>query len=163
MQPVESRLRGLARQHGRWLAAGAGVGLAFCAIWWLLLANALVPTDHVEELVIPRGTADAIVRGEPFAFVPATFSMPPGSRLRVVNEDAVEHRIADSAIPAGASADIEATESGELVCTIHPDGHLAIALEKRPPLAAMAGLTLALSLTTAAAAWAVRTEAVRPG
>ena len=139
-----------------WAGAGAVVGVAFCALWWTLLANDLVPTDHVEELVIPNGTADAIKRGVPFAFVPDQFSFPPGSRLKVVNRDSVQHSIGAADIPAGTSADIEASESGQLVCTIHPSGHLDIALEGRPPVAGMAVVVVLLSLATATVGWVLQ-------
>ena len=144
------------RRWAVWAGAGAAMGLAFCALWWLLLANELVPTNQVEELVIPHGTADAIARGVPFAFVPDQFSLAPGGRLRVENRDSVTHRIGEAEIPAGATADIEASESGQLVCTIHPAGHLNIALTSRPPVGAMVLLVVVLSLATVSAGWVLR-------
>jgi len=110
----------------------------------------------VEEMVIPEGTADAIERGVPFAFVPERYTFPPGGKLRVVNRDNVEHRIAGTLIPPGATADVVATASGQLECTVHPAGHLDITLDGRPPWAAMGGLTAMLSLGTAVAAWVIR-------
>lgn len=147
---------GLLRANAPWLAVGAGIGVAFCAVWWALLARNVISPGGVEELVIPAGTADAIERGVPFAFVPERYSFPPGGQLRVVNRDTVEHRIAGTAIPPGSSATVEATESGQLECTVHPAGHLDITLEDRPPWPAMAGLTAMLSLSTAAVAWVIR-------
>ena len=139
-----------------WAGPGAAIGIAFCALWWMLLANDLVPTDHVEALVIPNGTADAIARGIPFAFVPDRFSLAPGGRLRVENRDSVTHRIGEAEIPAGATADIEASESGQLVCTIHPAGHLDIALTSRPPVGAMVLLVVVLSLASVSVGWVLR-------
>ena len=156
MNPAIRATRGEVRALARWSAAGAAIGAAFCALWWALLASNLVPTDHVEELVIPLGTADAIARDAPFAFVPDRFSLPTGSRLRVVNADVAAHRIGGTDIPPGATADIEASESGELLCTIHPAGHLEIALSGRPPLGAMVLLVVGLSLATLSAGWVLR-------
>ena len=156
MSPRE-RLAGAARTHGPWVGVGAVLGIGFCAIWWLLVAFELFPSSSVEELVIPPGTADAIERGVPFAFVPERYVFPPGGRLRVINQDSVEHSIGGAPpIPAGQSADITATQSGQLVCTIHPSGHLEVRIESRPPVILMAGLVAMLGVGTATAAWVIR-------
>jgi hypothetical protein len=107
-------------------------------------------------VTIPAGTAAAIARGDPFAFVARRFELPPGGRLRVVNNDAVEHTVGSTAIPPGRSADVEASTSGQLTCTIHPAGHLDIQVEGRPPLPAMAALTVLITLSTAMSAWIFR-------
>ena len=158
MSAQETQKRAAVTSWAAWLGAGLVLGLVFCAIWWALLANDLVPADHVEALVIPAGTADAIMRGVPFAFVPERLSFPPGSRLRVVNHDSVQHSVGDATIPAGATADIEAAESGQLVCTIHPAGHLEIVLVGRPPIAGMSALVVLMALATATVGWVLRTN-----
>jgi hypothetical protein len=111
----------------------------------------------VEEMVIPRGTADAIERGVPFAFVPERYAFSPGGVLRVINEDTAEHRIGGTIIPPGRTADVEVSESGQLSCTVHPAGHLEVELESRPPLWAMLGLVGAMAVGTAAVGWVLRT------
>jgi plastocyanin len=156
MDSPNQTLVGRAKPWVAWASTGFAIGIMFCAIWWILLANDLAPLDHVEELVIPAGTADAIERGVPFAFVPDRFSLPPGGRLRVVNNDSVRHTVGEAEIPSGASADIEASESGQLVCTIHPSGHLDIGVESQPPVAGMALLVVVLSLATVATGWVLR-------
>ncbi len=149
---------GVVTSWAAWLGAGAVLGLVFCAVWWALVANEFVSSDHVEELVIPAGTADAIASGRPFVFVADRFAVAPGSRLRVVNHDSAPHSVGDAFIPAGATADIEAGESGQLVCTVHPAGRLDITVVSRPPLGGMAVLVLLLSLATGTVGWVLRTS-----
>ena len=158
MNAQETLKRAAVTSWAAWLGAGAALGLVFCATWWALLAKDFVPGELVETLVIPAGTADAIMRGVPFAFVPERLSFPPGSRLRVVNHDSVQHSVGDATIPAGATADIEAAESGQLVCTIHPAGHLEIVLVGRPPIAGMSALVVLMALATATVGWVLRTS-----
>lgn len=147
---------GAARDHGPWLGIGAALGAAFCAVWWLLLAFEAFPSASVEEMVIPPGTAEAIEQGAPFAFVPERYAFPPGGTLRVVNRDTAEHRIADTVIPPGRTAEVTASESGLLQCTVHPAGHLEIELQSRPPLWAMVGLVVAMALGTAVVGSVIR-------
>lgn len=151
----------------RWFIVGLLLGLSACGVWWALVANEALPAQG-ETFVIPAGTADAIARGEPFAFAPDRISVPPGTRVTLVNRDSVEHVIGDRAVPPGATATLETSASGRLTCTIHPSGHLAVTLDSRPPVAAAAAITLGLAFTTAATAWVVRTatpssEALDPG
>jgi len=141
-----------------WFAAGAALGLLACATWWVVLANDLAPGDHFEELVIPAGTANAIASGAPFAFVDSQLSLSAGGVLRVVNRDSVSHQVGGTTIPANATADIEATESGAFACTIHPAGELDVTLVSRPPLAGMALIVLALSLGAGTVGWLLRTD-----
>lgn len=146
--PAPTGLSGAARAHGPWLGLGALLGAGFAALWWLLLAFEAFPASSVEEMRIPPGTADAIERGVPFAFVPERYAFPPGGKLRVTNEDSVEHRVADTVIPPGRTADVTPTESGQFVCTVHPARHVEIELQSRPPTWAMAGLVGAMAVGT---------------
>lgn len=134
-------------------AVGAVVGLLLCATWWVVVAYDLGPAEHGDDLVIPAGTAEAIASGAPFAFVPDRFSLAPGGHLRVVNQDSATHQIGGTAIPAGTTAEIEATDSGALLCTIHPAGELEIDIESRPPIAGMAVIAVAVALGGATIGW----------
>jgi hypothetical protein len=144
------------RFWGGWLGAALIAGWALNLIWWFLLEPAAASAT-VSELVIPRGTADAIRTGAP-AFVPGAVSLPRGStELRVRNEDTIEHRVGEWGIPPGAVSIIRVKADGALTCTVHPSGYLDLALSARPPLketilptlliGVPAGLAIAIAIT----------------
>lgn len=127
------------------LSATAGIVLALLlnGAWWAVLAHPVEAARNGDELVIPRGTADAIATGGDFVFAPERFTIPPGGHLTVVNEDEVDHTIGNTVVPPGSTAVVEATSSGELFCTIQPEGHLDIVLGKNPPLLGVVLLSVA--------------------
>lgn len=141
-----------------WVAAGFVLAALLNGGWWLVLANPL-ETDPVEEVVIPDGTAAAIASGEPFLFAPDSISVPAGGALRVVNRDSVAHIVGTTSIPSGATADVVASESGELFCTIHPKGHIDVELGGTPPVPGMVALTLGACLASVVAGWVFKTSA----
>ncbi|MCC7365414.1 MAG: hypothetical protein IT303_13695 [Dehalococcoidia bacterium] len=101
-------------------------------IWWLLLPVREEGPETV-DLVIPEGTAAIVFEGKSVPIIPTAFELAPGSKLRVSNEDTVEHEIAGQAVPAGSVATIEVpTDGGDIVCTIHPSGYLGLTLTERP-------------------------------
>jgi len=105
-------------------------------IWWGLISPD-ARRSEIDEVLIPRGTAEAIERGDAFAFLPNVYALPPGGKLRVINRDLASHTVGNVTVPPGATADVEAPASGQLVCTIHPAGYLDIQLKERPPLTTM--------------------------
>lgn len=137
-----------------WFVVGLLLGLGAWGVWWALVANEALPAQG-ETLVIPAGTADAIARGEPFAFTPSRISVSPGTRVTLINKDSAEHVIGDTRVPPGATATLETSESGLFSCTVHPSGHMTVTLDSRPPIPAVIAITLGLAFTTAAAAWVV--------
>lgn len=144
------------RSWFNWLALGIALAAAVNAAWWLVLANPLDPAPTVDEVVIPEGTAAAIQAGTPFLFAPGRLALPPGGRMRVINRDSVAHTVGATSIPPGATADVEASESGELNCTIHPEGHIDITLGTRPSLVGMGFLAAGACLATLVAGWTLR-------
>lgn len=140
-----------------WVAAGLVLAALLNAGWWLVLANPL-DAETVDQVVIPEGTAAAIASGEPFLFAPDRITVPAGGALRVVNEDRVAHIVGNTSIPAGSSADIVADESGQLFCTIHPEGHIDVELGSTPPVAGMLAVTFGSCLASIVAGWVLRSS-----
>lgn len=122
--------------------AGVILAVALNVAWWVVLVHP-VEARNGDELVIPAGTAAAIESGAPFVFAPERFTIPPGGHLTVVNDDDVAHTIGNTVVPPGSTAVVEATSSGELFCTIQPEGHLDIVLGRNPPLLGVALLSVA--------------------
>lgn len=131
------------RRHVLSVAVGVALAVALNAAWWVVLAHPVEAARNGDELVIPAGTAAAIVAGGPFVFAPERFTIPPGGHLTVINEDDVPHTIGNTVVPPGSTGVVEASSSGELFCTIQPEGHLDIVLGKNPPLAGVALLAIA--------------------
>ncbi len=139
-----------------WLAMGLALAAVINAGWWVVLANPLDSAPSGDEVTIPDGTAAAIQAGTPFLFAPERLALRPGGRMRVVNEDSVAHTVGATSIPPGATGDVVASESGELSCTIHPEGHIEITLGSRPPLLGMGILAGGACLATLVAGWTLR-------
>ena len=54
MSAQETQIRATATSWGAWLGAGLVLGLVFCAIWWAVIANEFVSSEHVDDLEIGR-------------------------------------------------------------------------------------------------------------
>lgn len=140
------------------LGIGLVLGIGLDVAWWVVVAHPLASARGGDEVVIPAGTAEALRVGAPFAFAPSRFTIPAGGRLRVINRDSVPHTVGSTVIPPGASADVEASASGELLCSIHPKGHLAITLGTSPPLSGMILLAMGACVSTLVAGWILRSS-----
>jgi len=144
-----SLLRGV-RFWAAWAGAGYALGLALSLVWWALLEPSAA-AGKVAELTIPRGTAEAVSRGEPAPFIPNSLSLGRNRELRVRNEDIVDHKVGASTVPPGGTATIKAAAgSQDLVCTVHPAGYVGLQVDRRPGFetvllqAALLGLPLGL-------------------
>lgn len=118
-----------------WVAGGLLLAFALNVIWWSLLSPSARKSD-VEEFDIPAGTQAAIDRGDA-VFLPKQFSVRAGGRLRILNQDSVEHTVGNVTVPPGATAELSAPASSQgeqLTCTIHPGGYLDLQLTERPGL-----------------------------
>jgi hypothetical protein len=138
------------------LLFASAIGWTLGIVWWGVLSPD-ARRDIIDELVIPRGTAAAIASGTGFAFVPGQVALSPGSRLLIINEDEVDHTVADTVIPAGATAELSFDEESQsYACSIHPSGFLGVRLTERPHFATTlvpaafigipAGLTIGASI-----------------
>ena len=122
------------RSWAAWLGGGWLLGLALVGAWTILLEPA-IRSGEVTELVIPRGTAEAVARGEPAPFIPDVLQLGYGNELRVRNLDLVEHRVAGRAIPPGATASVRSEAGSDTItCTIHPSGSIGVLRDGRPGL-----------------------------
>ncbi len=147
--PVLRFLPGI-RFWAAWLGAGFALGLALSMVWWALLEPSAA-ASRVAELVIPRGTADAVARGGPAPFIPNSLSLGRNRELRVRNEDVAAHKVGASTVQPGGSAVIKAAAgSRDLICSVHPAGYVGVRFDARPGFeavllqAALVGLPLGL-------------------
>lgn len=122
-----------------WLFSIGGGWLAgfILALIWALLITPLARQNEVADLTIPEGTAASVSAGQPAKFIPAQLLLGPNRKLRVRNDDVVEHIVAGKTIPPHTSATIQASaNSKELTCTIHPSGVIGVGFDGTPgPLA----------------------------
>lgn len=112
---------------GGWLA-----GLLL-ALLWALFINPIAQQNEIADLTIPEGTAAQVNAGQPAKFIPAQLLLGPNRKLRVKNDDIVDHLIAGQTVPAGRAATI--TSSGDaksLTCTIHPSGYIGVGFDGKP-------------------------------
>lgn len=118
---------------------GAVVLLASAGLVWGVTALALVligrgaSAPRTVELVIPQGAARQVAAGEnPLAAAP-TLSFTAGDVLRIVNHDAVTHRVGPYAVPPGRSLQVVMQPSavGAFLCTAHPSGRITFDVAPR--------------------------------
>lgn len=117
-----------------WIAIASVAALAVSLAWWHFLAPGADVASR-DELVIRRGTGEAIANGYP-VFLPSKISLRPGGELRLINEDVVEHSVGDVVVPPGQTAVLRTPDDGSgasYSCTIHPSGSLSFQLSE--PLA----------------------------
>lgn len=157
MKTARARMRHAAavRFWAGWLAAGFAFGLVLSTVWWAVLEPAQA-NNEVTELVIPRGTAGAVSRGEPAPFIPNSLSLGRNRELRVRNADVTDHKVGGTSVPPGGVAVIKAAaNSKDLVCTVHPAGYLDVQISRRPGFtslllqAALVGLPIGLATALA--------------
>lgn len=85
-------------------------------------------------LVIPKGTAEQVARGEQPPTIPESMSFVVGDTLIVKNEDVADHKLGPLWIPALASAQLslDQEESFAYECSFQPGNYLG--LEVNEPL-----------------------------
>jgi hypothetical protein len=74
------------------------------------------------EIVIPKGTAEKVARGEAPPSIPASMTFVIGDTLLVKNEDTKDHELGPLWIPAGSSASLflDAAASYAYNCSFQP-------------------------------------------
>ncbi len=106
--------------------AAAGVVLVFSEIGFRLMRDDVSRDPTTIELVVPKGTADQISRGESNPAIPDEMIFVVGDVLVVRNEDVVDHEFGPLWIPAGKSASLPLTQANDYTysCTFKPSNYL---------------------------------------
>ncbi|WKZ48372.1 MAG: hypothetical protein QY306_03255 [Anaerolineales bacterium] len=111
------------------------IGLLFGAIVtevpiFLLYKTARAP--QVITLVIPKGTAEQIARGEQPPSIPQNMTFVVGDTLVVKNEDVVDHKLGTVWAPAGSSASLYLGEAANFAydCSFQPDNYFGMDVRK---------------------------------
>ena len=114
---------------------GLLLGVAISEIPFIFLRET-ARAPKVITLVIPRGTADQVSRGEQPPTIPETMSFVVGDTLVVKNEDAKDHKLGPLWIPANSSAQLSLNqeESFAYECSFQPGQYLG--LDVHEPLTA---------------------------
>jgi hypothetical protein len=109
------------------LLLGLLLGVAITEIPFLYLRETARPPKEI-TLVIPKGTAEQVARGEQPPSIPENMLFVVGDTLIVKNEDNVDHKLGPLWIPANTSAQLPlATEdSFAFECSFQPGKYLGI-------------------------------------
>ena len=109
------------------LLLGLLLGVAISEIPFLYLRETARPPKEI-TLVIPKGTAEQVARGEQPPSIPENMLFVVGDTLTVRNEDSVDHKLGPLWIPANTSAQLPlATEdSFAFECSFQPGKYLGI-------------------------------------
>jgi hypothetical protein len=139
------------------LVIGAGVN----ELTFAFLRESSRPPQTV-ELVIPRGTAEMVARGEQPPTLPSSMTFVAGDVLLIRNEDTVAHQMGPLWIPAGSEARLTLETTGSFAdqCSFQSTNYLNF--DVREPLTAwtrlrgilMSGVPLGILLALyAVVAW----------
>ena len=109
------------------LALGLLLGIAITEIPFLYLRETARPPREI-TLVIPRGTAAQVARGEQPPTIPENMVFVVGDTLNVRNEDTVDHKLGPLWIPANSSAQLALAteESFAYECSFQPGKYLGV-------------------------------------
>jgi hypothetical protein len=114
----------------------ATIAISVATMWVLSTVALLVYTagsrqNTSRELVIPAGTGDLIAAGENPLDIPPQWDFLAGDTLVLLNEDDIDHWIGQWYVAASdrTSIELQPVYAGVLVCSVHPDGEIAIVVE----------------------------------
>ncbi|HXF85821.1 MAG TPA: hypothetical protein VNK49_10585 [Anaerolineales bacterium] len=115
------------------LLSGLLLGLAINEISFYFLRETARPPQEI-VLVIPRGTAEQVARGEQPPSIPTNMIFVVGDTLIVRNEDVVDHKLGPLWIPANSSAQLSLNRKDNLAyeCSFQPGNYFG--LDVRDPL-----------------------------
>lgn len=104
------------------IAVGLGVAIALGAV----VISAAGGTSI--EVVVPAGTADRMAAGQQVELLPALLRVDVGDELVIVNDDDEVHVVGPYSVAPGQTLRQQFTATGRIegVCTLHPDGEIAI-------------------------------------
>ncbi|MGE5377669.1 MAG: hypothetical protein ACM3XO_21620 [Bacteroidota bacterium] len=106
---------------------GFVLSVAITEIPFVFLQEKARPPKEI-TLVIPKGTADEVARGEQPPGIPPNMSFVVGDTLIVENQDSVNHQLGPLWIPAHASAkmSLDQVESLAYECSFQPTKYLGL-------------------------------------
>jgi hypothetical protein len=109
------------------LLIGLLLGAAISEIPFLFLRETARPPEKI-TLVIPRGTAEQVARGEQPPTIPANMSFVVGDVLVIRNEDEVDHKLGQLWIPARSTAQLalDQEENFAFECSFQPDNSFGL-------------------------------------
>lgn len=113
------------------LLAGLLLGAVISEVPFLFLQeNARPPKDVV--LVIPKGTAEQVARGEQPPSIPDNMVFVVGDTLIVKNEDSVDHKLGSLWIPKNSSAQLslDEKESFAYECSFQPGNYFGLDVQE---------------------------------
>ncbi len=106
---------------------GFVLSVAITEIPFIFLRQTTRPPKEI-TLVIPKGTAVEVARGEQPPGIPANMSFVVGDTLIVKNDDTVKHQLGPLWIPANTSArmSLDQVESLAYECSFQPGKYLGL-------------------------------------
>jgi len=109
------------------LLIGLLLGVALNEITFMFLRET-ARAPKVIEIVIPKGTAEQVARGETPPTIPDSMTFVVGDTLLVKNNDVVNHELGPLWIPAGSSASLplDAAESYAYSCSFQPGQYFGL-------------------------------------
>lgn len=116
----------VARRRRGLLTAMAAIGLGTIVVLVLVVATS-TRSDTI-EVVVPAGTAARMDAGELVELLPAVLRVDVGDELFITNNDDEVHLVGPYAVAPGQVLRQQFTTPGRIegVCTLHPDGEIAI-------------------------------------
>jgi hypothetical protein len=109
------------------LVAGVVLGVIITEVPYIFLHETARAPQEI-TLVIPKGTAAQVARGEQPPTIPDNMSFVVGDKLIIKNEDATDHRLGPLWIPANTSAQLtlDKEESFAYECSFQPTKYLGL-------------------------------------
>lgn len=106
---------------------GLVLSVAITEIPFIFLREITRPPKAI-TLVIPKGTADEVARGEQPPGIPENMSFVVGDTLIVQNHDTVDHKLGPLWIPASSSASLSLNQVASLAyeCSFQPGKYLGL-------------------------------------
>lgn len=113
------------------LLVGLLLGAVISEVPFLFLQENARPPQLV-ELVIPRGTAEQVARGEQPPSIPENMVFVVGDTLLVRNEDSVDHKLGPLWIPKNSSAQLSLNEQESFAyeCSFQPGNYFGLDVQE---------------------------------
>ena len=109
------------------LLIGVLIGIVIAEIPFMFLRETARPPKEI-TLVIPKGTAEQVARGEQPPSIPENMVFVVGDTLIVKNEDIVDHKLGPLFIPANSSAQLALNTEENLAyeCSFQPSKYFGL-------------------------------------